>query len=265
MKTLLAHWREWLNVHARWFYPAVIILIAMLANGVSMYFEDGICDDAAKYHAMITNWIKYDDIYYTSKDVWASTAVPPFFLWCVKTLSRLLHVEIFTAARILNFICGALSPLIFYFFIRAFEVKRIFAFFCALTLACHPASVYITTIMTRDCLCFFLLMVLLLLTVQGILQKRMWEIMPAGIIFAAAVLTRYEALEMLPFFVIFLAFCVWAGKISPVRAFGACGIFLLFTGAGLFLLAYIMEFELEYSARIFIRYWERIRGVISLC
>ncbi len=260
MKKYLIAFLTWINNNCSWFYPVALIVLAMVVNGVAMYFEDGICDDAAKYHTMISNWIKYGNIYHTSVDTWMATTIPPFFLWCVKTLSQSFDLEIFSAARVLNFICGAALPLIFYYILNTFDIKKRYSFFCAVVLACHPEVVYVCTIMTRDCLYFFLALLVVWGAVQGILKKQLWKTSAAGFIFSAAALTRYEAWEMLPCVVIFLLFALWGKYISWQRAAANLAFFILFALAGVALLAFMMEFHPEYIRVVLIRYGERLQG-----
>lgn len=262
MKKHLILVKNFLGVHSKWFYPLAIVLTAMIVNGVSMCFEDGISNDAVKYHGMIANWIEHRDIFMSSRDSWLATTIPPFFLWVTKCITELLNVAIFTAARIVNFICGAFTPLIFYYLVNSFTEKKKFALFCALTLACHPSVVYISTILTRDCLAFFLVTVVLLFAVQSVIKKRSWDMCVAGLAFAAAALTRYEAGELVLCVLMFLIFCSCGKKISWRRAGGSLFLFVASTVTGMVLWGLLMGFHLAYIEQVIMRYGERFQGFL---
>ena len=248
------------HIHTRqqWIYPLTVLLVATIAIGVSICFEDGISNDAVKYRKMVVAWIESQDIYWTSEDAWAATVIPPFFLWIVKCITGLFHVDIFTAARIVNVTCGIFSPLAFYYLIKCFTPNRSFAFFCAVVLACHPSFVYICTILTRDSLYFFLATLTLLCIAAGIMHKKWWSCAIAGLTFAAAVFTRYETLELLPCFGILLVFCVLGKKISWQRGFASLVIFISSALVTAVLLGYIMGFHADYMKHVKEHYTHKI-------
>jgi len=250
------------HIHPRqhWLYPLLVLLVAAIAIGVAICFEDGISDDAVKYRKMIANWITYQDIYLSSQDSWMATTIPPFFLWIVKSITELLHIDIFTAARIVNVTCGIFSPLAFYYLVKCFTPNRSFAFFCAVVLACHPSVVYISTILTRDSLYFLLAILTLLCCAVGILHKKWWACAIAGFTFAAAVFTRYEALELLPCLGILLVFCVFGKKISWRRGLTSLAIFMISSSLAAVSLGYAMGFHSVYLKHVLVRYEERFRG-----
>jgi len=252
--------RNYIHTRQRWLCPLAILFIAMIANGVAMCFEDGISNDAVKYRKMIANWITHQDIFLSSENVRTATTISPFFLWTVKCITELFNVEIFTAARSVNFVCGILSPLLFFYLINCFTTKRNFSFFCAIVLACHPSAVYISTILTRDCLYFFLAILTLLCAASGILNKKWWSCAIAGFSFTAAVFTRYEALELFPLFVIFLIFCVCGKKVSWQRGLSSLAIFIAFILIAALVLGWCMGFHADYIEQVLLRYEERFRG-----
>ncbi len=243
-----------------WYFPWMILALAAINNAVTMHFEDGICNDAVYYHSLISNWIKHNDIMQIDATRWNVTAMPPFWLWLVKNISQLFDIEIFTAARIINFVAGTLTPLMFYYCIRVFDKTRYFAFFCAIVAACHPTAANICSLITRDCVGFFLTATVILLMLLSGMKYSIFAAAGAGILLALAILTRYESIETVPCLLIFLFFCVREKQITWRQAFIVTAVTMLALSAGLILCSFLMGLSKEYHLFFWERYWARIVG-----
>ena len=258
MKNLTEQLKNRWQSHVALLLSAVILCAGMVNNAVVMYFEDGICNDAVYYREMIANWIKYGSIMQSNVSDWNIFAMPPFWLWCVKNVSTWFNMDIFAAARSINFVVGSLIPLIFYYIIGIFNKDKYLAFFCAIVLSCHPTLSALTSLITRDCLYFFLVSLSILLLLRGAMRDDLCSAIWAGIPLGLSIFTRYESVELIPGALIFMIFCVWGKKLSWQRAI------VLSLSSGMALVAALavsslgMKLPWEYHISFWGRYLNRI-------
>ncbi len=258
MKAILVQLKNWGANHVALLLPSLILGASIVINAVVMYFEDGICNDAVYYRGLIGNWIKYDDIMQIYVNNWNIFAMPPFWLWCVKNVSSWWGIDVFVAARIINFICGSLTPLVFYCIVRIFAPSRYFAFLGAIVLACHPVLSTLTALITRDCFYFFLISVAICFLLKGAMRDKLRSVAFAGIFLGFAILTRYESFELIPCGIIFIIFCVWDKDLSWRRALLGYLVFGIAVVATLAVCSWLMKLPREYHVAFWGHYLKRI-------
>lgn len=242
--------------------PWIVFGAAMIANGVAMFLNDGVCRDSVYYCNLVGNWQKYDDIMLLSPSAWSATAVPPLYLWLIKTLSRFAGYDFLTAGRILNYFFGALTPVFFYRTLRISGVKAFLAFLSSLVLACHPAMVDTCVIVTRDCLYRFLVVLAAFFIVKGVRQANQWAFCASGMVVALALLTRYEAAEFLLLPVLF-----FIPHFTKNVTWKLCGrqiaLFFCSAAAAFWAAGCLMGFHAAYWAGFLHRYLVRAKDLLS--
>ena len=242
--------------------PWIILVTAMIANGVAMCLDDGIRRDSVYYYNLVVNWQKYEDIMLLSPSTWNATALPPFYLWLIKSLSQFTGCDFMTAGRILNYCFGALTPVFFYHALRMSGIKALLTFLSSLLLACHPGMVDACVIVTRDCLYRFLVVLAVFFLLKGFRQEKQWAFCASGAIVALGLLTRYETAEflLLPLFFMIPHFT----KTGSWKL--CCRQLSLFFGSAavsFFASGYLMGFHAVYWIAFLHRYFERVKSLLS--
>lgn len=165
------------------------------------FFTPVLSRDGIKYLTLAQRWLETGNfqtvVEILHPGMVSRSLIPPFLLFWIKTLTTWgIPPEI--AGRGLNIICGCMLPIITYLIAEEIQKDRRVSLAAALLIALNPSLHEITIEVLRDmvyiCFCGWCI----LFALRGLLRKSAAAWCGCSIFLAAAVLTRYETLEMFP-------------------------------------------------------------------
>ena len=186
--------------------------------------------------------------------------IPPLFLWLLKTLAPLFP-SVAVAGIVRNILTGSALIAILYFLVRSLGGEKNVALLCAAFTAVHPTLVELSIAIQRDNLYLFFCALVFLLLLQAKRRNTPWPVVGAGMLLAAAALTRYETFELLLFLPILTVGACLSGELSFRKGIYAVAILFITAVVAFFLLGVIMETQswlLPNYGEYFSRKWNNL-------
>ena len=210
-----------LSARGTTWYPLAIFGLAATIRLGYLFFNPLIERDGILYLRMAEYWHRHTDLegmnFFLGGDF---SWIPYFPVFLMKSLMPIgLSAE--SSARLLVLLCGSLLPLIGIAIVREMSAQNrsgiILSDWTGILLAVHPFLVRYSTQPTRETLYLFWCFLTLYFLCRGFHRRAKaagnWGI--AGIFCAAAWLTRYEGIEILPLVLLFLLLAGFASKYPP--------------------------------------------------
>lgn len=217
-----------------------LFAVALVVRLIFFHLEPQIPRDTVLYLALIEGWFEGGELD-SLLAVWSRMApntafyIPPLFLYLGK-LGMSCGMAAETAGRTVSMLSGALTPPVVYLVMREWSRDRRIRYGAAFLAVLHPGMVELSGVPLRDGLSIFLAAVLILFLSRLLLRFRLRECCAAGIVWMAAVLTRYENWEFLFFLIGILTWHIFfMDRESPRRIFTGLGCFLVSAAGALVL------------------------------
>ncbi|MBQ7393643.1 MAG: glycosyltransferase family 39 protein [Lentisphaeria bacterium] len=149
---------------------------------------------------------------------------------------------------------GSTLPLLVYLMAQEIQSDKRISLAASMLMAFNPSMIELACEIQRDMLYIGLCGWAVFFGLKGLMQKKLWPWIPAGMLGALSALTRYETFEMFP--VLLMAFLIfglkkgipWERICQQVAIFAAA---LIITGIGMIFLMGIQDFVIDSYSKYF--------------
>ena len=241
------------NKHgSRWFVAGCCVAFVVLAL-FDKWLNPVLSSDGAFYLQMVECW-KRGGSYEGILDHFKGTDwIPVFSLYLIKILAD-CGAPLEVAGVGISMVTGMTLPLLVYVIAQEIQSDKRVSLAAALLITFNPAMIELGREVQRDMLYIVLCGWSIFFALKGLMRKSVWPWIPAGILGACAMLTRYETFEMLP--VLLFAFLLFGIKKElPWKKIGQqFAVFVVVGVMTVFVLLYSMGVQ-EYTLSSYSKYF----------
>lgn len=136
-------------------------------------------------------------------------AVLPFYIFLIRCLGD-CGISPEVAGVGISMVVGSTLPLLVYLMAQEIQSDKRISLAASMLMAFNPSMIELACEIQRDMLYIGLCGWAVFFGLKGLLQKKLWPWIPAGLLGALSALTRYETFEMFP--VLLMAFLIFGLK-----------------------------------------------------
>ena len=176
---------------------------------LSKWLEPVLSRDGVLYLEMVRCWKdsgSYEAILAAIPDVVKIPALPLFLIKILVDCG--ISPEI--AGLGISMFSGSTLPLLVYLMAQEIQSDKRVSLAASILMAFNPPMIELACEVQRDMIYIVFCGWSIFFALKGLLRKLVWPWLPAGILGACAMLTRYETFEMIP--ILFLAFLIFGLK-----------------------------------------------------
>ena len=181
---------------SRWFVAGCCVAFVVLAL-LDKWLNPVLSSDGAFYLQLVEVWLRAGGYQAVLEEVGTrAEIVPAFLLFLIKNIAECgLSPE--SAGVGISMVTGMTLPLLVYLMTQEIQNDKRVSLAAALLITFNPSMIELAREVQRDMLYIVLCGWSIFFALKGLLRKTLWSWIPAGILGACAMLTRYETFEML--------------------------------------------------------------------
>lgn len=223
-----------------------IVLISYFLRLIDAIYYQALSRDSYTYLNIIERNEAISDIDYQE-------AVYPLFIFLFR-LPTHFNLNTVYACRALNILLGTLTVYSIILLAKQISPKRIVWVSSGLIAATYPNLVHYSTQVQRESFYLFLLSLVMLFTVKYIKRNRRKQIVIISFLTGCIMLTRHEAIEIIPFVLLAVFFANKEKKI--LYSFQCASVFLALTALSILFLLLITDSSHVYLHTLFSRLYK---------